>query len=82
MRIGSGLQTDGIRYVFPRALSAESDSKLHFMTSVRSNPKNTLGRSDSIWTWSRQSLAVEFIHIAKFCPSQKQWQTIADLNGT
>ena len=83
MRIGSGLQTDGIRYVFPRALSAESDSKLHFTIDFRTVESKEhpgafrfyLGRGVV------QSLAVEFSSTSRSFALRNgtQWQTIADL---
>ena len=83
VRIGSGLQTDGIRYVFPRALNAESDSKLHFTIDFRTVESKEhpgafrfyLGRGVV------QSLAVEFSSTSRSFALRngKQWQTIADL---
>ena len=67
VRIGSGLQTDGIRYVFPRALSGiRQQAPLHNRLPygrIQGTPRmSILSR-----TWSRPVSAVEFSLHREFC---------------
>lgn len=83
VRMGSGKPTDGIRYVFPTALSSTSVEKMHFTIDFKPNTSSQHSGAFRFYLGRGvvQSMAVEFSVTSKELAIRNgtQWETFCKL---